>query len=108
MRVPKWELDGGSPDLSERRKGPGTRLGGNITYVGSSCSNTGTLASDSFVAGDTVAVDATTNDTGGLTGETVFVAIINNPANPTAFTGNYQINSGACAGQTGTLTFNKQ
>ncbi|HEX4486145.1 MAG TPA: hypothetical protein VH088_07770 [Terriglobales bacterium] len=83
-------------------------LSGNITYSGSSCSTGGSITNISFISGDIVAIDAQTTDTNGTTGETQFVGILNNAASPTAFTGNYEILSGACTGRTGTLTFNKQ
>jgi len=83
-------------------------LTGSFTYSGSPCSTGGTLLSDSFIAGDVVGVDAQTNDTGGVKGETVLVAILNNPTSPTSFSGSYQILSGACSGETGTLNFVKQ
>lgn len=83
-------------------------LSGNFTYTGSSCSISGTLTEYSFVAGDIVAMDASTNDIDGSSGETILAAIMDNPSAPTSFTGYYEVLSGACSGTTGTLTFTKQ
>lgn len=83
-------------------------LSGNFTYANSPCSTGGTIKSASFIAGDVVAVDANTNDKNGTTGETQFIAFLDSPTTPTSFTGDYQIVSGYCTGETGTLKFVKQ
>src|ERR1019366_308627 len=80
-------------------------LTGNITYTGSTCSQTGTIpANSSFVVGPYVVVNATTDD--GATFS--YTALLNSAASPTSMPGgNYQTTGGNCEDQF-SVTLTKQ
>lgn len=78
---------------------------GNLTYTGSTCSNTGTIPTDSaFIVGPYLVVNNATTDDGG---NVSYTALLNNSASPTSMTGTYDASGGNCTDQL-PATFTKQ
>ncbi len=78
-------------------------LTGTVAFTNSSCMTSATLSSNSFIVGDIVYMELTTNS-----GLTDFFGYITDPANPRSMEGTYQISSGTCAGDSGSGTFTKR
>jgi hypothetical protein len=72
---------------------------GTVNFTGSPCFTSGTI-STGLMAGSAMGLDITTNDTPSQ-GDTVFAAIMDNPAVATSATGLYNVNLGSCSGDAG-------
>jgi hypothetical protein len=84
-------------------------LSGTLNVTNPVCFTSATIdQTQSFMAGDIVAVYATTNDVGGGTGTFIYVAYLDNPGVAKSFSGMYQFESGVCSGTSGNLNFTKQ
>jgi hypothetical protein len=84
-------------------------LTGTVTYTNSSCSVSGTIKTISFIAGQSISIDADTIEQDSETpGRFTYTALLNSASAPTSMIGDYVVDSGLCEGQQDSPTLTKQ